>query len=597
MLIAIFFLSLAIRLIYLYQLQATPLFGFFAADSYHYHKFALRMAAGDFAFKQVLYISPLYPVFLLLTYVFFGRSFLAVAFLQIILDSLTAVFIYLICLKVFRKKIIAVLASLIYALYALAFLYTGLLLDTTLFTFLCVSLILVLLRAKEDKAGSWFFPGFIFGLAALLKANIIFFLPFLIFWIILYRAKACAVKGKIKIITVLFSGILLVSFPFSLRNYMLEKRVLPLSVHGGINFYIGNNPEARGTYMSFEGISNAPIEQVETAILKAQRSSGKILTPRESSRYWFLKGLQFIRENPFRYLRLLARKSGLFLSSDEISLNVDYHFCKRFIPLFKLPFFAFGFIAPLAVLGLVLTFRLKNTGISLVNLFVIAYMLSLMAFFVVSRYRFPCVPFLIILAAFFLHQFALLIKSGQIKKVVLFSLCLGALFILINKDTVNIDRGLSFAVAHTNLAEAYRRQGRFKTAIAENQKALQLNPGLPHAYYNIGVIYTQLGQSQEAMAMFKKAIEFNPAGDGAYYNMGVIRKQAGELKEAEKLFQKAIAIKPDPDAYYNLALIYISLNRRQRAAENLKKAAELFTIQGNRGGLEAVRKGYEKIKE
>jgi len=132
------------------------LFGFFAADSYHYDQLALKIASGNLLFKDSVYIGAGYPLFLFLIYLFLGRSFLAVALVQVGIDSLTTVLIYLICLKISPKKVIGLLAALLYGLSATAIFYTGFLLDTTLSAFLGVSLIFSLLNTKESSSLAWF---------------------------------------------------------------------------------------------------------------------------------------------------------------------------------------------------------------------------------------------------------------------------------------------------------------------------------------------------------------------------------------------------------------------------------------------------------
>ena len=116
----IFLLSLVLRLIYLYQLKSTPIFGFFTVDSEYYDKFALKILAGNLTFKETIYLNPLYPFFLALIYRIFGHNFVAVGIIQAIIDSLSCIFLYLISIKIFKKKSIGLLASFIYAGYWMA---------------------------------------------------------------------------------------------------------------------------------------------------------------------------------------------------------------------------------------------------------------------------------------------------------------------------------------------------------------------------------------------------------------------------------------------------------------------------------------------
>ena len=60
--------------------------------------------------------------------------------------------------------------------------------------------------------------------------------------------------------------------------------------------------------------------------------------------------------------------------------------------------FHFGVLAPLALLGVLLTWNQRGR-IWLLHLLLVLYMASVVMFYVVARYRFPMVPFLVLFAA------------------------------------------------------------------------------------------------------------------------------------------------------------------------------------------------------
>ena len=113
LLTGIFILSLLLRAVHLIQLKSTPLFAFFAGDSSTYHELALEILKGNFLDQASLHLSPLYPFFIAAVYKLTGKGIVAVSLVQIILDSLTCLFLYFISLKIFNKKNLALLSSFI----------------------------------------------------------------------------------------------------------------------------------------------------------------------------------------------------------------------------------------------------------------------------------------------------------------------------------------------------------------------------------------------------------------------------------------------------------------------------------------------------
>jgi tetratricopeptide (TPR) repeat protein len=73
-----------------------------------------------------------------------------------------------------------------------------------------------------------------------------------------------------------------------------------------------------------------------------------------------------------------------------------------------------------------------------------------------------------------------------------------------------------------NLALVYAMGGKMENALAETQKAGQLNPAVgSKAYYNLGATLVNSGKASEAVDAFKKAIEVDPNNADAQYQLGI----------------------------------------------------------------------------
>jgi tetratricopeptide (TPR) repeat protein len=137
--------------------------------------------------------------------------------------------------------------------------------------------------------------------------------------------------------------------------------------------------------------------------------------------------------------------------------------------------------------------------------------------------------------------------------------------------------------ANQKLADLYLNQGNerldkedFQGAIADYNKAIELDPNFALAYSSRGYAYDNLKQWQKAIADYNQAIKLDPNSVAAYYNRGVFY---GNLKQ----WQKAIAdynqaIKLDPNfalAYNNRGVVYYNLKQWQKALADYNQAIEL----------------------
>jgi len=133
-----------------------------------------------------------------------------------------------------------------------------------------------------------------------------------------------------------------------------------------------------------------------------------------------------------------------------------------------------------------------------------------------------------------------------------------------------------FAEAYNNRGNAKDDLGRHEEAFADYDKALELQPGLAEVYFNRGNAKHDLGRSEEAIADYDKAIALKPDYAGAYNNRGNAKGGLGRSEEAIADFDKAIASKPGfAEAYNNRGNAKGRLGRHEEAFADYDKALEL----------------------
>jgi tetratricopeptide (TPR) repeat protein len=113
--------------------------------------------------------------------------------------------------------------------------------------------------------------------------------------------------------------------------------------------------------------------------------------------------------------------------------------------------------------------------------------------------------------------------------------------------------GHDLAVAYYNRGAAHWRQRDSDAAIADEDKAIEIDPNLADAYMRRGVAYWDKGDADRAIADASKAIEIDPENVKAYSNRALaraIKKKDKDLEGAIADTTRAIEINPDFAAAY-----------------------------------------------
>ncbi|MGA9386556.1 MAG: tetratricopeptide repeat protein, partial [Candidatus Sulfotelmatobacter sp.] len=102
------------------------------------------------------------------------------------------------------------------------------------------------------------------------------------------------------------------------------------------------------------------------------------------------------------------------------------------------------------------------------------------------------------------------------------------------------------AEAHNSLAFA-SFWGFFDVATAEREfkRALELNPGLPRAHHWYATFLIETGRTQEALAEIERARQLDPSSTPILADKGCILTAAGKTEEARTLLTQLAASQPD----------------------------------------------------
>jgi tetratricopeptide (TPR) repeat protein len=123
---------------------------------------------------------------------------------------------------------------------------------------------------------------------------------------------------------------------------------------------------------------------------------------------------------------------------------------------------------------------------------------------------------------------------------------------------------------------AWHDAGDFDRAIADFDRAIQLNPEHADAFYNRGVAWSAKGDAERAVADYSAAIALQPSHVRALNNRGDLFDRRGEFDRAIADYSSAIRLKPDYVlALYNRANAWTHKRDFDRAIADYSKAIRL----------------------
>src|SRR4030042_6325994 len=114
----------------------------------------------------------------------------------------------------------------------------------------------------------------------------------------------------------------------------------------------------------------------------------------------------------------------------------------------------------------------------------------------------------------------------------LFILCSVAVLVLLLARTILGCQSQAEALQHNELGAQLLEEGRDDEAIAEFNKAIELDPELAIAYSNRGAAYIGKGDFDKALADCDMAIALDPLLAAAYNNRARAYHEKGELDKA-----------------------------------------------------------------
>jgi len=575
--LAIFLVSLVVRVLHLSQIRTAPFFTLLMGDAQSYHAWAQQIAGGDWIGSDVFYQAPLYPYFLGLVYTLLGDGPMIVRLCQAVIGSLACVFLAFAGWRLFSKPV-GIVAGLMLAVYAPAIFFDGLIQKSVLDAFLlCLALALLSgLVAHPDRRWPWLWVGLTIGCLMLTRENAMVFVFAILFWLLWYQRHLA--KERLVLAGFLLAGLAIVLLPVATRNKVVGGEFHLTTSQLGPNFYIGNNENASGIYQPLRPGRGDPRFERQDATELAERATGRELTPAAVSRYWTRRALAYIWTQPGDWVGLMGRKLMLAWNASEVADTEDQlsYADRSFVLRASSRVWHFGVLAPLALFGVWATWPRRNE-LTLVYLLLAAYTLALVAFAVIARYRYPLVPFLILFASagvVSIGQLGQLLRTTPRPRLAWGVAATVALAVFSNWPLYSMVR--MRAVTDNNVGTELQARGELAEAIALYRDALAREPNYAVAHSNLGNALAANGQLDEAITHHRMALELTPDDADSHFNLANALTAQSELMDAISEFREALRIAPGfAEAHLNLGNAFVSLGQVEAAADHYRQAAEL----------------------
>ena len=624
----VFGVAFAVRMAYVAGIRSLPWFPVPLVDGANYFRLAHRIAGGDLlGGPDAFWQPPLYPYVLAILFRLFGERMIVVATAQAALGALTCVLVARIGTRLWSVRA-GLVAGAIAAFYGPLVHFDAQPLVPVLHTALVAAGILALLRAagidaaaaavEGGRAGeqaptpgsarSWAIAGLLWGLAAIATPNILVAAPAAAAWIALRRAAPAAEgvaggrRGAARRLAPWVAGLALPVALVGGRNLLVAGEPVLVSSNGGINLYIGNNPDYERTVRIRPG--------GEFERLAQEPENLGILGAAARSRWFAGRAVSFWTAYPGPAARLFARKARDLVAGREIPRNenlYEYRGASTVLSILVWRFgvsFPFGVVAPLALAGALLALRGPGKeGSVLLLLTAVSYGASILLFFPTDRYRLPLVPIAALFAARLLAEMRALRRPAVVA-----TLCGG--LVLFNLDAATATESWPEEEA-LNRAYALRALGRTDQAIAEYERAFALNPRRLDAPNSLAVLAAERGDWEEAVSRYRQALAIDPgfvdlrrslgeallalgrrdearrewttaaglapAAGLVLADLALLDLDEGALQPAEDRALAAVRARPDlPETHMALGLVSRALRRRDRALASFETAARLF---------------------
>ncbi len=542
--------AVALRLIHAWLMMGDPLYEHPVIDPLESLERARYLAEVSWLGPpQAYWKPPLYDYFLGIHYALFGEGLWPARVSQILLDGGSCILIFALVRRLISRRA-GIAAAAVIGLWGPLIYFSSVHVSTSLTIFLELCVLLLAVRARSEPSQvRWMDAGLALGLLAATRAETLLLAPWLAGWLWLGLRQHTR-RERAGWVAMLALGVSVVIAPIGLRNALYARDPVLISANGGINFLVGTEPEYRGVI----GVRPGP----EWELLTRAPIDLGYYTESEQSQFHFRKARALIASDPTRWVAQLARKLGHVWHGRELASNRDIYISRdeSFVLaslLWRTPvlFFPFGVLAPLALVGMAISWKQRRKSQFLIGL-VAVHCGAMVLFFVTGRFRLAMLPVLVLFAAEAVSWAFDCIREKRSRALAVAAGITLLLFALTNFESV-LRADPDAYESKLRAEEHYFRgtvlgndMGRPDEAKIELHKALELEPDFVAIAYNLAQLYETSGDDVAALRLFRGSLAVTERSPAERYVEPAVREYLSQI--AGRL--RADESQPDPIRHF-----------------------------------------------
>jgi len=573
-LILILLLGGLLRGMYLEERAREPDFRYPLVDAKFHHYWARGLATGDWAppadepdprIQQLPFFRPPgYPYLLAGIFRLTGPGYLGPRVLQMALGLLSALLAFLLA-----RKYVGLPAGLIAAFFMATywvFIYFEADFQEPVFLILALLVLCHLLMAWRERrplriAGA---AGLLMGMMALLRPNALALLPAAALWTWwIHRRRRQGRRTATWI--ALAAGTVIAISPAAIRNWAVAHDFVLISSNGGLNLYIANRDGADGTVKAtIPGVGRLDTCFDHPGIVASvQRQLGRRMKDSQVSDYFAGEARRWMAQHPLQVASLAVRKSLLFWGPREVDDNKPIQPERENSPVLRGNPTSFAVFLALGLMGVLVAgadARRPRPGgrdpsplarettelAALLVLLIAAWFASFLPFAVLSRYRTPLVPLLIVLGALFLQRLGQLLVARDRRRAAAWLGLLAVALVLTHVNFAGYQP--SRARWHYQRGLVQRQLHRMDLAIPELQAAVRCNPRYAAALNDLGAALLSQRRIAEGIQYLQDAVRLEPQSPSAQYNLAAGFELAGDYEQSRAHYAEALRLEPNDRA-------------------------------------------------
>jgi len=563
----VFLLGLVLRLAYLVQASCSnEILDFPIVDARVYVNWAQNILAGHLLWYEPINYTPMYPFYLAGCFLLCSKVLVIFVFFHL-LGSLQAVMIGKIAGLLWNRRtgLVAALLAATYwpfIVHEATFYAENLALWT-----LAAGLFLTILYAREQKQKYLLLAGLFLGISSMSRVNTLLCLGAISGWLAWRTIRNGAerqslsrrLSASVLRLCLLLMPVALLSLPVMWWNLKLTGAPM-LRTQAAECLYLGNEPDLGGLIVS---------PGSEWTALEITPLLAGSITSVAKEKFWLDKTVAIVKGRTSEWIKLQGKKLIMLLGNYEVSQEIDIYRFRDSSWVLKLPFWpGFGAILPLALAGIFLSIRRRESSAVLLWICACAYLVSILPFQVSSRFRLLLVVPLLPFAAKFLVNAAEQLTGRPTRNQLLAGVLLMMGYMLVLPD--HTDLGRRNTIDHW-LFVGQKRVNEGDKAGAADAFAISAKelPDHSDSLVALGYVYLSVKDFGRARASFQEARRRQEGCTEALLGLAGCAAREGHDEEAVSIAAEV-------------------LRRWPKSLETLKLLQGIYYRQGNWPALEQV---------